>query len=155
MSRRDERTYGSYYGYPPYWVGTGYWGVAGYPGALARPGAASEETTAPDDLTERDERDSHLRSCHEVLGYHIQATDGEIGHIDDFLVDADVWDIRFLRIDTSNLIGGRAVVLPQNVIREVSWPEGKVYVAQSKEQVQNSVPYDPSMLARTTAQLGQ
>ena len=38
--------------------------------------------------------DSHLRSMNEVSGYEIQATDGEIGHVDDFIVDDEPWIIR-------------------------------------------------------------
>ena len=30
---------------------------------------------------------SHLRSMKEVTGYTIQATDSEIGHVDDFIID--------------------------------------------------------------------
>ena len=46
-----------------------------------------------------------------LLGYHILATDGEIGHVDDFLVDDVSWRIRYLMIDTSNWIGGRTVLV--------------------------------------------
>ena len=31
-----------------------------------------------------------------ITGYHIHATDGEIGHVEDFMVDDENWAIRFL-----------------------------------------------------------
>jgi hypothetical protein len=38
--------------------------------------------------------DPHLRSSTNVIGYYIQATDGEIGHVEDFLVEDSSWAIR-------------------------------------------------------------
>src|SRR3546814_13431113 len=51
--------------------------------------------------------DPNLRSAVEVEGYHVAASDGEIGHIDDFLVDDTDWSLRFLVIDTRNWLPGR------------------------------------------------
>jgi hypothetical protein len=42
----------------------------------------------------------HLRSANEVQGYAIQAEDGDIGHVKDFLVRQPSWEIRHLVIDT-------------------------------------------------------
>ena len=42
-----------------------------------------------------------------MLGFHVEATDGGIGHVDDFLVD-QTWNVRYLVVDTSNWIGGSA-----------------------------------------------
>jgi hypothetical protein len=30
-----------------------------------------------------------------VIGYHIAATDGDLGHVEDFLVDESTWAIRY------------------------------------------------------------
>jgi sporulation protein YlmC with PRC-barrel domain len=51
--------------------------------------------------------DPHLRSTHDVSGYHIQATDGEIGHVEDFIIDDETWAIRYLIIDTHELVAGK------------------------------------------------
>jgi hypothetical protein len=37
-----------------------------------------------------------LRSTHDVTGHHLQATDGEIGHAVDFVIDPATWAIRYL-----------------------------------------------------------
>lgn len=147
ISRQYERGYFDYYGYAPYWIGPGYWGPGVYPAALASAGAAQAERAAAA-ATLQDTPDSHLRSSKEVTGYHIQATDGEIGHVDDFLVDDESWSIRYLRVDTSNWIGGRAVLVPHHALKTVSWKDSLVSVNLTKEQVKNSPAYDPARLNR-------
>jgi hypothetical protein len=49
-----------------------------------------------------DKGDPHLRSITEVTGYHLHATDGYIGHAQDFLVDSATWGVSYLIVDTSN-----------------------------------------------------
>src|SRR5262245_25507436 len=67
---------------------------------------------------------SHLREgrmlhkTSKVLGFHLVATDGEIGHVDDFLVDEN-WGVRYLVIDTSNWIGGKSVLISPAAIEKV------------------------------------
>ena len=46
--------------------------------------------------------DPHLRSTNAVSGYHVQASDGEIGNVEDFIVDEETWAIRYLIINTRN-----------------------------------------------------
>jgi hypothetical protein len=83
VSRRYEAIYFTYYGYPYYWGGPLLWGPAPYPARLA---AARQEAAEAAIWEQEDPGDVHLRSTNEVAGYHIQATDGEIGHIEDFIV---------------------------------------------------------------------
>jgi hypothetical protein len=40
--------------------------------------------------------DAHLRSTHDATGHHIQAAEGEIGHVEDFILDGQSWAIRYL-----------------------------------------------------------
>ena len=46
--------------------------------------------------------DPHVRSVEEVTGYHIHAVDGEIGHVENFMVDDADWGIRYFIVDTRN-----------------------------------------------------
>ncbi len=48
------------------------------------------------------ENDPHLRSAEELEGYHIQASDGEIGHLESLVADHANWDIRYLRVEAGN-----------------------------------------------------
>src|SRR5688572_29983193 len=79
------------------------WTVATLPVALSRQEArerpAVEPHTPPSDGLDAS---VHVRSADDLTGFHIEATDGEIGHVDDFLIDEDSWRIRYLVVDTSN-----------------------------------------------------
>jgi hypothetical protein len=55
--------------------------------------------------------DPHLRSSRAVTGYHIEARDGEVGHVEDFLVDDETWAIRYIMIDTRDWLPGKHVLL--------------------------------------------
>jgi hypothetical protein len=93
----------------------------------------------------KESADSHLRSTDEVKGYHIEATDGEIGHVEDFIVDDGTWAIRYLEVDTRNWWPGKKVLVSPQWVDNVSWPDSKVYVGLSRETIQNSPEYIESM----------
>jgi hypothetical protein len=69
--------------------------------------------------------DPHLRSTDNVSGHNIQAKDGEIGHVEDFIIDDETWAIRYLIIDTKNWWPGKKVLVSPLWIDRVSWSESK------------------------------
>lgn len=99
----------------------------------------------------RDERarhrndDPHLRSCNAVTGYHIQATDGEIGHVSGFLVDDETWAIRYLVVDTSNWWVGHKVLVAPPWITGVHWSDETVSIDLSRETIKNAPAYDETI----------
>ena len=70
-----------------------------------------------------------------MRGFHIQATDGGIGHVDDFLVD-ECWNVRYLVVDTSNWIGGKSVIIPSTAIQEVNSPDKKILLKLTRAEVE-------------------
>jgi hypothetical protein len=72
-----------------------------------------------------------------------EATDGEIGHVEDFLVDDRIWAIRYVVVDTRNWWPGRKVLISPEWIKRVSWPDSRVYVDLTREGVKASPEYDP------------
>jgi sporulation protein YlmC with PRC-barrel domain len=135
--RRMELHALRYYGYPMYWGGSALWGPAPTPWFGARIPPAGVVSASDEEIraAEADARATHLRSCREVTGYHIRATDGELGHIDDFVIDADTWAIRHLLIDTSNWIGGRAVLIEPRWVTQVSWDDRILSIAVAREAI--------------------
>ncbi len=130
VSRQHEIAYSGYYGYPYYWAGPCMWGPSSYPGGVM---------TAPKvDPIPSDSKDSHLRSTKEVTGYHIEATDGEIGHIGAFIVDDAAWAIRYIEVATKNWWPGKKVLVSPAWIERVSWEDSKVYVGLSREAIQSA-----------------
>jgi hypothetical protein len=139
VSRQHEAAYLGYYGYPYYWGGPYLWGPAFYPAGLAAPSSAS--TAAAADRIRRESTDSHLRSSEAVTGYHIEAVDGEIGHVDGFLVDDEAWAIRYLEVATQNWWPGKKVLVSPAWVERVSWADSKVYVGLSRESIRNGPEY--------------
>jgi sporulation protein YlmC with PRC-barrel domain len=96
VDRQYEEEYSRYYGYPYYWTGPYRWGETAYPGeALALPVAPEMVYTPPTG-------DPSLRSVRNVTGYYIEATDGDLGHVEDFIVDTGEWALRYMVVDTRN-----------------------------------------------------
>jgi hypothetical protein len=78
--------------------------------------------------SEKASGDPHLRSTQDVSGHHLQAADGEIGHVEDFIIDDETWVIRYLIIDTRNWWPGKKVLFSPQWIERVSWSEKKVFI---------------------------
>ena len=141
VSRQFEETYFGYYEWPIYWNGSHTWGYHPY---IERD-REKWKTSNPGGKA----WDSHLRSTHDVSGYDIQATDGRIGHVEDFFVDDDTWAIRYLVIDTRNWWPGNKVLISPKWIERIIWRESKVSVNLSRATIKQSPEYpQESLLTR-------
>jgi hypothetical protein len=143
VSRQHEAAYLGYYGYGNYWGGPCAWGPAFYPGNLAIPPEVATQATA--DRIRMASVNSHLRSSDVVTGYYIDAADGEIGHLNGFVMDNEAWAIRYIEVATRNWWPGKKVLVSPAWIERVSWEESKVYVALTREAIQNGPAYDESL----------
>ena len=144
VSRQQEADYFGYYGYPYYWGGRDLWGMGGYPGSLTTENRIEEALRAERTPLVRTSDDSHLRSCRSVIGHHVHTTDGDLGHVVDFLVDEHTWAVRYLIVDTSNWWGGHQVLIAPQWITAVSWSEAKVSVNLSRQALKDAPRYDPT-----------
>jgi hypothetical protein len=77
-----------------------------------------------------------------MRGFHIVATDGGIGHVDDFLVDEATWAVRYLVVDTSNWIGGRSVLISAALVSDVDSSSRKIRVRLTRAQLKDSPSID-------------
>ncbi len=141
VSRQFEEVYYGYYGWPVYWGGPYMWGS--YPYIVNNPDEWRESTQGEKAW------DPHLRSTNDVSGHHIQASDGDIGHVEDFIIDDETWAIRYLVIDTRNWWPGKKVLVATQWIESVSWSELKVFVNLTREAIRQSPEYtEESLLTR-------
>jgi hypothetical protein len=84
-----------------------------------------------------------------VTGYNLLALDGEIGHVDDFIIDDETWTIRYLIVATRNWWPGRKVLISPKWIQNVSWEEREVAIDLSREAIKAAPEYtDESLLTR-------
>lgn len=135
VSRQFEESYYGYFGWPSYWSGPYVWGA--YPLIVRDPAEWTEPTTAESTA------DPHLRSANDVRGHHVEATDGEIGHVEDFLIDDATWSIRYLVLDTTNWWPGKKVLVSPAWIDRISSPEGTVSFTLDREVIKGAPEYVP------------
>jgi uncharacterized protein YrrD len=141
LSRQFESNYYQYYGWPVYWAGADVWGCYPY---IERDRGQWQTSTQPEKTW-----DPHLRSTNAVSGNYIHATDGEIGHVEDFIIDDETWEIRYLIVNTSNWWAGKKVLVSPQWIDRVSWDEQTVFINLSREAIKQSPEYtDESLLTR-------
>jgi sporulation protein YlmC with PRC-barrel domain len=144
VSRQHEREYLGYYGYRTYWDDA--------PGPLAT--SPMMPLAVPPDYTQRHEtreaeskpEDAHLRSIEHVSGYHVQASDEGIGHVDGFVFECESWAIRYLIVDTRNWWpGGSKVLVATQWIERIDWNEHKVHTTLTRKAVQASPEYQEAV----------
>jgi uncharacterized protein YrrD len=139
VSRQFEEYYYEYYGWPMYWYGPYAWGPYPYP-YLVRDRETLKEYQA------EKKWDPNLRSTNAVSGYHVQASDGGIGNVEDFIIDEETWTIRYLIINTRNLWPGKMVLVSPRWIKDVSWSDLKVFVNLTREAIRQSPEYTEASL---------
>lgn len=140
VSREYERIFFNHFAWPYYWEGPGMWGSAVAPGPLFTP----QEKAAKIESSPETEQEEVLRSAEEVIGYHIQAQDGEIGHVEDMILDDKHWSVRYMVVDTRNWLPGRKVLVSPEWADAIHWSDRMVTVNLSRAEVKDSPEYDPS-----------
>jgi sporulation protein YlmC with PRC-barrel domain len=140
LSRDYEEAYFRHFQWAPYWEpGPTEWASSvPFPETPPMP----IDTTLPADAP----KNPHLRSSGEITGYHIQAINGPVGHVEDLVVDDDTWTVRYLEVDTRNWLPGKKVLLQTMRIDHISWAESSVAVMLRKQAIESAPPYDPSKL---------
>jgi len=140
VARQHELAFYRYYNWPVYWEGSDLWGHSAVPFVPPTEELAENEETEP--LPEvLKEADSHLRSTLEVTGYHIQATDGELGHVEDFLIEDENWAIKSLVAAVGHWWSNKNVLVPPGMIERVSWADAKVFAKLTKTALMEEPEY--------------
>lgn len=152
FSEQQERHLYDYYGWDPAWGGT-YLGA----GAMAAPFSPAPYFGTTAGLTldgdgQEEKGDPHLRSADEISGYHIHATDADVGHVESFIMDDQGWHIRYLIADTRNWWPGQHVLLSPHAVTDIRWSDRQVVVSVSKSQIETSPVWDPAAMIEESYQ---
>lgn len=131
VSKQQEVDLHAYYGWNYYGFGPGVGGVYSRAGE-DRPG----------DNDPKHAEDPRLRSAEEVSGYRISASDEELGHVEDFIVDDTTWEVRYMVVDTAPLWFGKKVLLSPLWIQQVDWGNRRVAVALSADDIREAPEWD-------------
>jgi uncharacterized protein YrrD len=141
LSRTLEEDLSRHFGWPMYWLPGTSGSYITIPARRRGEEERGEEPMPPEELGDPD-----LRSVDEVIGYHVHTTDGDIGHIDDFIIDNDEWDVHYIVVDTRNWLPGKHVILSLRWIDDISWSDRRVVVNVDREKVRTSPEYEPGTL---------
>lgn len=140
VSQQFEKDYYAFYNWPNYKSGMEMWGIGGSPDMF-------RDSKEWKEMIHEDESwDPHLRSTNAVSGLDIEASDGEIGNVEDFIIDDKTWAIRYLIIDTTKWFGGKKVLISPKWIDRISWNDLKVFVNLSREEIEMAPEYSEEAL---------
>ena len=123
LSRQFEEEYHRYYGYPYYAKTWPLWGLAEYPVMAPPPPVADPRQGGVD---------SHLRSARFIKGYKVEAADGLVGHLVDFMMDGRTWTVREIVVETGHWYAGKRVRIPTKKVSRISFDAASVYVDSTK-----------------------
>ena len=140
VSRQFEYEYNTHYGLPT------YWNAADMSAAQSN---IERNTNMPLESAPNEQiQDHQLHNTSDVSGYDIEATDGEIGDVKDFIIEDKTWAIRYLIVDTGGWLPGKKVLIAPQWIERVSWEDSKVFVNLSRDEIEQSPEFTDGILSR-------
>ncbi|MGI5287521.1 PRC-barrel domain containing protein [Nonomuraea polychroma] len=74
-----------------------------------------------------------------IVGYHVQATDGKIGTVDEATYEVGE---SYIIVDTGPWIFGKKVMLPAQVVTSIDPQERNVHVARTKAEIKDAPEFD-------------
>ncbi len=122
VKRSMEKEFNEYYGNKIYWAD----------GSVVL--KAFEVEPKPIDYHCED----HLRSTNEVSGYKVHAEDGDIGHVEDFILDDSAWNVRYVLIHTGHLFTNKKVLFSPTWISRFSCHERKIDMSLLRNDIMHS-----------------
>lgn len=118
-------------GWPARWQGQRLWGTTDPPFAISAPPMGTGASDQNDD--------AHLHGTQTVTGYHIEATDGVLGAVSGFVLDDQTWTVRHVVVETGHWYAGREIFISPDKIERVSYPESKVFVSLTKDDLRHTL----------------
>jgi hypothetical protein len=130
VSRATEELLYRHYQWNPYWEST----IAPIP----------SPALAVDDDRQDAEVGVRLRSANELGGHHVKARDGEVGLVEDLLLDDDVSRILFMVVDVEGWLFGKKVLAGPSLIARVDWATSTVHVNANRQGLKSAQEYNPA-----------
>ena len=137
VSRQIEAMLYTYYGWPAYWS-------AGPSAGATAPVTPIPAGPPPQNPVPESESNPYLRSMEEVSGYRVQALDGEIGHVEDLVIDDQARNVRMIVVDTRNWLPGKKVRIPPRWVDQINWEEQRLKLHVPRQDVEGSPEHNVS-----------
>ncbi|MFI7609970.1 PRC-barrel domain-containing protein [Nonomuraea terrae] len=82
----------------------------------------------------------------DLVGYHVQATDGKIGSVDEATYEVGE---SYVIVDTGPWIFGKKVLLPARLITNIDPQERNVFVSRTKAEIKDAPEFDAAQFKET------
>jgi sporulation protein YlmC with PRC-barrel domain len=128
VSREAEMLLHMHYGWAPYWAGASLSPTAPELAALVEEAREAESASARN-------RESHVQSGREMIGFQVCGTDSKAGTLDDLLIDLEEGKVRFLVVKTGEWFSHKEVLLSPAVVAGVNWAESKITTTLSRHAI--------------------
>jgi len=133
VSREFEKTYFDHYQWPYYWMGGGLWGGMSQPYSLN-----PTSTNGKADLEEPDsleQRDTILRSGHELTKYRLKSNEEVMGYVEDLLIDTDDWSVHYFQCDTRKWWHGKTLQISPEKVKNADWPDHSLHMNVTQQEL--------------------
>lgn len=142
ISKIKEKELIEFFGWPNYWVKDhSSESELIHAGTRERKKLLSFKALKDDKKQDPEEIESNLRSLDELIGYKIHAQDEKFGHLEDIIVEENKWLIRYLLIDTKNILAGDRVLIAPEWIQSISWQKNEIFINKDKKEIENAPKY--------------
>jgi sporulation protein YlmC with PRC-barrel domain len=108
-----------------------------------RPDSIVETIQAKESDREASVSEAVMRSAREISGYGLQTSEGSGGQVKDVVLATDSWIVRYLVVDTGQLLPGKKTLLSSAWVEQVSWNKKEVRVDVAREMIEQSPTYEP------------
>lgn len=133
VSRQYEERLRQHYNWPAYWGMAA--AIPGRPAHIPPMVFAGQEK---DDAT-------NLRSSEELFDYKVNADDSEVGKLTDFIVEDDVWQLRYMVVDTSDILDSdKQVLVSLEWINKIDVARKEVSLDLTQQAIELSPEFDPN-----------
>ncbi len=145
ISKSKEKALIEYFGWPDYWKKShSSDSELIHAGITERKKLLNFKTLQKEDEAKQKAKkvESNLRSLEEIRGYKIHAKDDKFGHLEDlFVEEEDSWIIRYLLIDTRNIMEGKLVIIAPEWIESINWFDKEIFIDKDKKEIEESPEY--------------
>ena len=131
VSRESEELLHRHYQWKPYWNST------------VDPIPSMQQSTVPSGAVAL--AAASLASANDLAGFHVKASDGEVGEVEDLLLDDDLSRILFMVVEVKGLLFGKMVLAGPSLISSVDWENFTVHVDANRQALKNAQEYKPEV----------
>lgn len=147
ISRLSEIQLSQYYGWSPYWTavpgGLFPWSrTYTFPRDSSAPDGGPASPNFEDEFERQSQTNPNLRSFASIRNYALRATDGDIGQLEDLLIESESWRITHIIADAKLWWPGGLVVIDRGMVEDISWSDQKIVVAMTRDEVKNAPAYN-------------